>query len=110
MFDLIDAGARIAAQDGDGDFERSEVDALLRADDGRDGPAAGRALVLGATRDVHHRVADDGGDHGVHDRAGVPRIVDVGIIEHRVPAAPHQAVGGGLAFRKDVDDSPALLG
>ena len=62
VFDLIDAGARIAEQDGDGDFERSDVDALPGPDDGRDGPAAGRTLVLGASRDVHHRVADDGGD------------------------------------------------
>ncbi len=62
--------------------------ALARAGQNSDDASAGRALMLGARRDVAHRVADHRRDDRVDDAADVPRVVDVGVVEHHVPAPP----------------------
>lgn len=69
------------------------------------------ALVLGAGCDIAHRVSGDRGDHRVDDAADMPRVVDVRVVEHHVPATPRGARRIGLALREDVDEPrPVALG
>ena len=70
----------------------------LTVHDQRHRPAAVRALMLGAARDVNLRMPDQPGQRAADKRARVPRRGNVAVVEHRVAIAAQAAVVAGLGL------------